>query len=96
MTSGGNGPTIAIQVVAPQLLVSGRGFLPGGQITVRVENPDGTVTYFQYAADASGEVAAALPTPIPHGTVHISATDSRPDLGDETGMRWTDTDTVSW
>lgn len=96
MTSGGNRPTIAIRVIAPQLLVSGAGFLPGGQITVRVVNPDGTVSYFQYAADASGELVAALPTPVPHGTLHISATDNRPDPGDETGVRWTDTDTVSW
>jgi hypothetical protein len=58
--------------------------------------PDETVTYFEYTVDASGDLVVTLPTSIPHGTVRISATDRRPDPSDETGVRWTDADTVTW
>lgn len=82
--------------MALQLLVTGRGFLPGREATVRVVNPDQTITYFQHDADHSGELVVTLPAPTPHGTPRISATDSHPDPDDETGVRWTNTDTVTW
>lgn len=95
-STGGNGPTITASATPPQLLVTGRGFRPRCRVTVRVIDPDQTTTYFQYTADVAGDLTATLPTVIPHGAVHISATDRRPDAGDETGVRWTNTDTVTW
>lgn len=83
-------------VTTPQLLVTGNGFLPGCGVTVRVIDPDQTASYFQYIADVSGDLVAALPTSIPRGTLHISATDNQPDPGDKTGLQWTNIETVVW
>lgn len=94
--AGGNGPTITGSAMPQQLLVTGHGFLPGCGVTVRLIDADQIITYFRFTADASGDLVATLPTSIPHGTLHISATDSRSDPCDETGLHWTDTDTVSW
>lgn len=96
MLGGGNGPTITATAMTPQLLVTGRGFQPGREVTIRVINPDETITYFQHDADGSGEFVAALPAPIAHGTLRISATDNTFDPDDETGVRWTDIDDVDW
>ena len=93
---GGDGPTISVEVTPPELRVVARGFMPGRGVTIRVIDPEETANYFQYTADLAGELVADLPTSIPHGTLHISATDSRPDPTDETGVRWTNSDTVSW
>jgi hypothetical protein len=94
--TGQEGPTIRADRTPPQVIVTGHGFLPGHGVTIRVIDPEKTANYFQYIADASGDLTAALPTTIPHGTLHISATDSRPDLTDESGLRWTNTNTITW
>jgi hypothetical protein len=79
------------------VIVTGHGFLPPEHgVTIRVIDPDETATYLKYTADVCGDLVAALATSIPHGTLHVSATDSRPDPTDETGLRWTNTDTVTW
>jgi hypothetical protein len=96
VAAGGDRPTITAALTPPQLRVTGHGFLPGHGVTIRVIDPDETANYFHYAADVSGDLLATLPTSIPHGTLHISATDSRPDPTDETGVRWTNTDTITW
>jgi hypothetical protein len=96
VASDGEGPTIATALIPPQLRVIGRGFLPGHGVTIRVIDADETANYFQYTADNSGDLDAALPASIPRGMLHISATDSRPDPTDETGVRWTNTDTITW
>ncbi|MBS9535428.1 hypothetical protein KIH27_17730 [Mycobacterium sp. M1] len=96
MGAAGNGPTITARAMTPQLLVTGRGFLPGSEVTIRMIGPDGTSTFVQQDADRSGALAIGIPAPTPHGSLCISATDSLPDPDDETGVRWTNTDTVAW
>lgn len=96
VASGDEGPTISAAPTPPQVIVTGHGFLPGHGVTVRVIEPDETANYFQYSADVSGDLVAALPSTIPHGTLHVSATDSRPDPTDVTGVRWTNTATITW
>jgi hypothetical protein len=80
-------------VTPPQVIVTGHGFLPRHGVTIRVIDPDETANYFQYTADGFGDLVAALPTLIPHGTLHISATDSQPEPD---GFRWTNTSTITW
>lgn len=94
--STGEGPTISAASTPPQVVITGHGFLPGHGVTIRVIEPDDTANYFQYAADVCGDLVAALPTTIPHGTLRISATDSRRDSTDQTGLRWTSTTTITW
>jgi hypothetical protein len=89
-------PTIVAASTPTQVLVTGHGFMPMHGVTIRVIDPDETANYFQYTTDVSGDLLAALPTSIPHGTLHISATDSRPDTTDETGVRWTNTSIIAW
>jgi hypothetical protein len=96
VASGAEAPTITAAPTPPQVIVTGHGFLPGHGVTIRVIDPDETANYFGYTADLSGDLVAALPTTIPHGTLHISATDGRPDPTDETGVRWTNTSTITW
>ena len=93
--SGREAPQISAAVRPPQVIVTGHGFLPCHGVTIRVIDPDDTANYFQYSADGFGDLVAALPMLIPHGTLHISATDSQPDAGDETGVRWTNTTTIT-
>jgi hypothetical protein len=95
VTSGREGPKITAAVTPPQVIVTGQGFLPHHGVTIRVIDSDETTNYFQYTADASGSLIATLPTPIPHGTLHISATDNQPDPDNETGVRWTNTSTIT-
>jgi len=92
----GEGPAITAVVTPPQLVVTGQGFLPGQWVTIRVIEPDEMANYFQYPADLAGDLVAALPTSISHGTLHISATDSRADPSDESGVHWSNTDTITW
>lgn len=93
---GLEGPTITAALAPPQVVVIGHGFLSGHGVTIRVVDPDATANYFQYTADVSGDLVADLPTSIPHGTLHISATDGRPDLTDQTGLQWTNTYAITW
>ena len=93
---GSAGPTIAAVLTPPQLTVTGHGFLAGHAVIIRVIDADETANFFECTADLAGDLSAILPTSIPHGTLHISATDSRPDPTDETGVRWTNTDTMTW
>jgi hypothetical protein len=95
-TSGREGPTITAAPAPPQVIVTGHGFLPRHGVTIRVIDPDETANYFQYTADVVGDLVAPLPTSVPHGTLHISATDGRPDPTDETCVRWTNTNTITW
>jgi hypothetical protein len=94
--SGGEKPIIIAAPAPPHVTVTGQGFLPGRGVTIRVLEHDGTTSYFLFTADARGRLVAPLPTTIPHGVLRISATDSRADSSDETGVRWTNTDTISW
>jgi hypothetical protein len=96
VASDAEGPTIAAALTPPRVIVTGHGFLPRHGVTIRVIDPAETANYFQYIADVFGDLFAALPSSIPHGTLHISATDSRPDPYDETGLRWTNTSIIAW
>lgn len=96
MAGVGDRPTITASVMAPQLLVTGRGFLPGCEVTVRLVDADQATSYLQHDADRCGNLAVTFPAPTLHGTLRVSATDSCPDPDDETGVRWTNTDTVTW
>jgi hypothetical protein len=96
MVSGAHGPSINATLNAPRLTVCGRGFLPGRAVIIRVIESDEMTSYFQYLADPGGELTATLPTAIPQGALRISATDGRRDPTDETGIWWTDTDTITW
>ncbi|WP_139333335.1 hypothetical protein [Mycobacterium sp. SP-6446] len=96
VTSGRDGPNITTSVKPPQVVVTGHGFLPRHGVTIRVIDSDGTASYFQYTADIFGDLVAALPTLIAHGTLQVSATDGQPDPDNETGIRWTNTNIITW
>lgn len=96
VAAGHERPTITVTASPPQVIVNGHAFLPGHGVTIRVIDQEETTNYFQYSADLSGDLTAALPTTIPRGTLHISATDNRPDPTDVTGIRWTNTSIITW
>jgi len=94
--SGGKSPAISAAVTPPQLIVTGHRFSPHQWVTIRVIDSDEMTNYFEYLTDAAGDLVAALPTSISRGILQISATDGQADPGDETGLRWTNTDTMIW
>ncbi|MGH3563904.1 MAG: hypothetical protein ACRDTN_19530, partial [Mycobacterium sp.] len=67
--TGTHRPQITVTVAPAQPTVTGRGFLPGSGVMIRVVEPDDIVGYFGYSADADGTLEAPLPPTLPHGTL---------------------------
>jgi hypothetical protein len=74
-------------------VVTGSGFLAGRQVTIRVvDNAGNTVGPFQQSADANGNLNFRQSIPCNSGlALHFSATDSRPNPHDLTGVLFSNT-----
>jgi hypothetical protein len=76
-------------------VVTGTGFLPDN-ITIRItRSGDGVTDYIAYTTDANGRLDAALPTDPTADTLHVSASDHRPDPDSADGLLWSNTCTIT-
>jgi hypothetical protein len=88
-------PTVPRIVVTAGYILTGAGFLPTSEVTVRVHYQAEDVSdYLIYATDAHGNLYAELPTSQTTGPVRITATDKRPDVDGKCGFLWSNTETV--
>lgn len=72
-------------------IVTGTGFLADHNITIRITRPEDDISdYLAYVTDSNGHVHAELPT-VAVGTLHIAATDHRPDPYGTCGRLWSNT-----
>jgi hypothetical protein len=77
-------------------LIDGVRFTGGATVTVRVVDDALTQRNFQQSSTSGGELHMRQNIPCISGlTLHISATDSRPDQSDLTGVLWSNTVTLS-
>jgi hypothetical protein len=77
-------------------VIQGTGFSPNKLVTVRVVDEQLTTRNFQQNADASGKLGLRQSIPCVSGkTLHFSATDSRPNSSDATGVLWSNTFTTT-
>jgi hypothetical protein len=88
-------PTVPRIVVTAGYVLTGAGFLPNLEVTVRVHYQAEDVSdYLSHTADARGNLYAELPTSPTTGPLSITATDQRPDVNGICGFFWSNTDTV--
>jgi len=77
-------------------VVTGAGFLPEHNVTIRITRPGDDVTdYIIYTTDANGRLYAALPPDPTADTLHISVTDHRLDPDGADGLLWSNTYTIT-
>jgi hypothetical protein len=73
-------------------VVTGSGFLPDHDVTIRITRAGEDISdYLSYATDCDGHLHAELPTDATVGTLHITATDHRPDPHGDCGRLWSNT-----
>jgi hypothetical protein len=73
-------------------LVTGAGFLPDHDVTIRISCAEDDVNhYLTYITDPRGHLHAELPAGAAGGAVRITATDHRPDQDGECGRLWSNT-----
>ncbi|MFF9914175.1 hypothetical protein [Streptomyces sp. NPDC013457] len=76
-------------------LIDGTRFAANATVTVRVVDDNLAQRNFQQTADSAGEMHMRQSIPCLSGLpLHISATDSRPDRNDLTGVLWSNTVTL--
>ena len=89
-TSGTNAPAID----GHGRVVTGIGFLPDHDVTIRINRRGEDVSDFlAYTADGNGHLYAELPTGA-IGTLYITATDHRVDPAGDCNTLWSNTYTV--
>lgn len=72
-------------------VVTGIGFLPGHNVTIRIARADDDINdYLAYTTDCDGYLHAELPTSVT-GMLHIAATDHRLDPAGECRKLWSNT-----
>ena len=82
------GDPAAPAIIVRGHLVTGTGFLAGHDVIVRITRAGESVSdYLAYTADPSGHLHADLPAAVV-GTIHIEASDSRPDPHGACGRLW--------
>ena len=85
-------PTIS---ATTEYLITGAGFLPDHDVTVRVTYTAEDISdYLTYTTDCGGELYAELPTSPTAGLLHITATDHRTDPDGADGLLWSNLHTV--
>jgi hypothetical protein len=85
-------PTIT---ATPAHVVTGAGFLPDHEVTIRVTHAEDDVSdYLTDATDAAGRLFAAIPANVDTGTAHITVTDHRRDPDSAGGLLWSNTRTL--
>jgi hypothetical protein len=86
---GGAAPAITAAV---GYIVTGTGFLPDHNVTIRITRSSDDVTdYIAYTTDANGRLYAALPTDPTADTLQVSASDHRLDPASADGLLWSNT-----
>jgi hypothetical protein len=69
-------------------LVTGSGFLPDHNVTIRITRSGEDIDdYLAYATDGDGSLRSELPSSVT-GTLYIAATDHRPDPDGACGLLW--------
>jgi len=87
-------PTITVTRVG---IVIGAGFLPNGEVTVRITRPGDIIgDYVAYTSDRNGDLHAELPATALTGILQITATDHRPDPDGQCGRIWSNTYTIKF
>jgi hypothetical protein len=77
-------------------VVEGTGFVSGSTVTVRIVDDAFTQQNRQQSADANGNLSMRISLPCLSGLgLHFSATDSRPDGSDLTGVLFSNTFDIS-
>jgi len=90
--AGAVGPTI---IATARCVISGAGFLPDHDVTIRVAyNAEDVSDYLTYTTDADGHLYAELHASPATGALHITATDHRTDPHGACGLLWSNTLTV--
>jgi hypothetical protein len=85
-------PTIS---ATTEYLVTGAGFLPDHDVTVRVTYTAEEISdCLTYTTDCGGDLHAELPTSPTTGALHITATDHRADPDGVGGFLWSNTQTM--
>jgi hypothetical protein len=91
-TPDGAAPSITVTADG---VITGRGFLPSIQVTVRViYTAEGISDYLSYLASPTGELSGRLPTAPTTGALNISGTDHRSDPDGVCGRLWSRTQTL--
>jgi len=82
-------PQISVKIDSGKQIIKGTGFLPNKLVTVRVAFDDFTELSHQQNADGSGNLDFTLSLKCVSGIrMHFSATDSRKNNSDITGVLW--------
>jgi hypothetical protein len=88
-----NAPT-APTISAHRHVVTGSGFLPDHNVTIRITRAGEDISdYLAYTTDQNGHLRAELPASAT-GTLHVTATDHRPDPEGGCSLMWSNTCTL--
>ena len=75
--------------------ITGTGFLPNHNVTVRVVySVDDVADYLAFTTDRHGDLVAELPIGPELGVLSVSVSDHRPDPDGECGLLWSNTETL--
>ena len=89
-------PQISVSSQSGTFAVSGSGFLATTNVTIRVVDDAFNTLTFRQSTDSTGQLSATLPISCVSGlSLHFSATDSRPNPSDLTGVLWSNTITTT-
>lgn len=84
------GPVISVP--RGQVSITGRGFLPDRQVSVRITHTgDDIRDYLTFVSDADGLLNVVLPETALIGTGQIAVTDYRHDPAGDGGLLWSNT-----
>jgi hypothetical protein len=84
-----------IILLAADEVVTGWGFLPEHEVTVRISySADDVSDYITCTTDAHGRLSVVLNCSPTDGVRHISATDYRRDAESRDGLLWSNVETI--
>ena len=88
----GESPAKPAITVTPAGVVIGSDFLADHDVTVSITRPGEDISdYLNYTTDRNGRLYADLPATALTGTLHVAATDHRPDPDGACGRLWSNT-----
>ena len=87
----GSHPSATPTISARGHLVTGSGFLPNHNVTLRITRAGEDISdYLAYVTEGDGDIHCELPDGVT-GTLHIAATDHRRDPDGVCGRLWSNT-----
>jgi hypothetical protein len=87
-------PSASPTISAEGHLVTGSGFLPNHNVTIRITRAGEDISdYLAYVTEGDGDIHCELPDGV-MGTLHIAATDHRRDPDGVCGRLWSNTYTL--